>query len=244
MRRLLILAALMTGAPASALERVDLGLSSTYRGNSLGDLSNPRALSASGATGSDPIAFESKITAAYALSEMWSMGPEIPFAASPVLGGSLAVGVPLLKITYKPPHLRSGLHVSLPVAWQYPLNLRFSPSVRYDLPHTRWTVGGFSEFKTYLIPSTKTFRADLEPFVAYWLRRGIALSLLGELEVRHNVGDTFPFDLTLQTLNLQPGVVVMFSPDSFLNPYLQIFPLQGLTLDHMAVGANLTLTLL
>ncbi len=219
-------------------DRIRLGFSSTFHGNSLGDLGNPYALNADGVSGGDRIFIDNRLAAAYPINDKWSIGPEVRFVVSPVVGGSFAWGAPGVRAVYRPPNLRSRLHVRLPFAWDPPLNIRFSPSVRYVVPNTRWMVGAFTEFKAYLIPTNRTFKAYMAPFAAYFFKRGLAASLLTEWELRHDVGAPNLWELRTHMFNVQPGAVIMFSDDAFLNPFVKIFPVQGLSVDRMAIGAN------
>ncbi len=194
--------------------------------------------------------FDGEVTAAYLLTPTIGVGPVIPFQLYPVMGEGIVMGDAGIKafdkafVHTKDFNMYANMIVQLPTSTYssspgrgMSFGLKMTPNVRYNIPSSRFSIGAFTEEKAYFgVRSGKTLKLWAEPYVNYQLAPKLSLSLGFEMEGDHNYGSP-NMDLTMLQNDLLPGVIYFITPHVMVNPYLQIFTKDKVSMDHTAVGA-------
>jgi len=194
---------------------------------------------------------DSEINILYSLTDIISVSPVIPFLLYTTEGSGASLGDLGFKVTDKNTLLSSDVSLSTNLIFQLPTSdysklrkmdyaVKTTPSIRYIIPDTRFSIGSFSEVKAYLgVISGKTFKLYAAPFVNYQLTHKLSANLAYEVETDHYKGLGGSFDFRGYQSDFMPGFVYMIAPTLMINPYLQVFTNQNIDTGHMAVGAML-----
>ncbi|RYZ61729.1 MAG: hypothetical protein EOP09_19605 [Proteobacteria bacterium] len=121
---------------------------------------------------------------------------------------------------------------------------RKSLGVYFD--STASVLGAFTEAKYYggeIRQNDKTFKVWAMPYVNYELSDDWAFTLGYEMEAKHNKGHAL---LAFDNVNtdLQPGVRYWVTRKLFINPYVNIYTSQKMTLANTYVGAIISASIL
>jgi hypothetical protein len=112
-----------------------------------------------------------------------------------------------------------------------------TPYIRYVVPHSRFTVGAWTEVKNYAgSRSGKLIKTWWNPYVAYSLTSKLEANLGYELEYDSFSG--VPGGFSVYESDFQPGLNWIINSHVVINPYLQFFTNNRLSYDTMAFGAN------
>ena len=225
-----------------------------YHGSPLTNLDSTKTVDHNGLPSkSSAINMDSEITAAYMITPNFGIGPDVPFLMVPVLGQGIILGDLGIKAIDKKTVSKNGLVIDTNLYVQAPTskssearNMEFAikttPSIRYTVPGSRFTVGSWNEAKEYVgVTTDKTFKLYAQPYANYQLAKNFSLNVGYEMEWHHNVGDAAARFTTYQT-DLQPGFVWNITPKMILNPYVQIFTANRMSTDTSAIGAVLSAT--
>jgi hypothetical protein len=124
--------------------------------------------------------------------------------------------------------------------------IKTTPNVRYLIPQSNFKVGAWTEAKSYLgVTQGKAFKLYAAPYVGYSLSDSLALNVGYEMEADHYpIPGISSLDFKSYQTDLQPGVVWNITPHIMVNPYVQLFTGNKVTLDNSALGAVISATLL
>ena len=203
--------------------------------------------------------FDSELHVAYVLDhdEQIGVGPDLLFFYQPNREGDdqfqlQDVGV---KAFYKKAIATDNLRVYTSAFVQAPTSayarehgmlfaLRSTPWAMYDVGHSRWRVGTWSDLRWLAgVRSDLDFKIYLQPYVAYRLNDRWMLNLAYETEAHHDVGDrVLQFRSILA--DFQPGAVWQVAKNVKLTGYVLLFTGQRLATDTTGVGATLYTQLL
>jgi hypothetical protein len=236
-------------------ERMALTVSSTYHGPSVG---SPSWHSVDRGKKSSSMGqfFDTDITPAYMVSKDFGVGIEFPFMFIPVKGGDFILGDIGAKFFNKS-LIRVGnfnatgsLYIQPPTSEDaqkrgMDLGVKGTSTLSYTIPGSRWRIGSRAEAKWYAgSENGRTFKLFAAPGVTYRFLPTLAAQVQYEMEARHNVGDTGYFNFTAQQTNLQPGLVWNVTPKILVNPFVQLFTGNTVTLDTTAAGLYINASVL
>lgn len=233
----------------SFMARVSVSDFTFFHGPSLTTMSSPYSVDASGkATTAYNINFDNDLTVAYKLDSDIQIGPEIPFVWVPVMGQKLLLGDLGIKAFHRNTVSQNGFSFTTSVAVQAPtsstaqarnmlFSVKTSPYARYDIQDSRFSLGIWTEAKTYFgVDSGKSFKLWGAPYVAYKISPKLSLNFQYEVEADHFVG--MPgMALSTYYADFSPGIVWNISQQVLLNPFVQIYTTRQVDVDHMAFGA-------
>jgi hypothetical protein len=112
-----------------------------------------------------------------------------------------------------------------------------TPSIRYEIPHSRFSVGAWTELKNYAgAHAGKLIKTYYEPYVAYQLISQLSLNLTYELEWDHFVGGP---GMQVYETDIQPGLLWYLTPKIIFNPFLMWFTNNRMTADTACFGASI-----
>ena len=194
--------------------------------------------------------FDGEVTAAYLITPTIGVGPVVPFQLYPVMGEGIVMGDAGVKAFDKAFIHTSDFNMYANLILQLPtstyssspargmtLGVKMTPNVRYNIPASRFSIGAWTEEKAYLgVASGKTLKLWAEPYVNYQVAPKFSLNLGFEMEADHNYGKP-NMDLTMLQNDLLPGFIYMVTPRVMVNPYLQIFTKDQISMEHTAIGA-------
>jgi len=233
----------------SLLDHFTAGYFAVYHGASLNDPGSSFTLDHNGFRNtSNAVYLDSVADLSYLLTKSIGVGAYVPFFIVPAPGQHFVMGDAGVQFFDRKTVDSDGLRVFTNVILQGPtsdysqargqtLAVKTTPYVMYDLPHTNFKLGSFTEAKAYLgVNSAKTFKLWAEPFVRYSLSESFALSLAYEMEADHFFGKP-TLDFTSYQTDFQPGVIWWITRKIMVNPYVQIFTGNKVALDNSAVGA-------
>lgn len=200
--------------------------------------------------------FDSEFTAAYLLTNNIGIGPVIPFFLYPVQGKGISLGDVGIKAFNKKMVSTHDLNIYANMIFQIPTSqyshadfrrmdfaLKTTPNIRYSVPNTRYTIGAWTEMKAYFgVNSGKTFKLYGAPYVNYQLTPNFSWNLEFEIEADHMYG-TSNGRLTTAETDVMPGFIYIITPKIIVNPYLQIFTGQKISMQNTAVGAVMSASL-
>ena len=233
-----------------------LGLISTYHGPGVTHMSEPFTQNKDGKTiakNSSAMYFDSEIAAAYLFTPSIGVGPVVPFFYYPVFGKGFTLGDIGLKIFDRKFFSTHDLNLSANLTVQAPTSdysrgknrdmsfaLKMTPHVRYLVPDSRYSFGAWTEQKAYFgVVSGKTLKLYLAPYVNYQQSPNFSWNLEFEAEADHFKGNS-NWDLTLYQTDIMPGFVYRITPRIIVNPYVEIFTSQKISMNNTGVGAFLS----
>ncbi len=238
------------------LDKFYLNYFAIYHGASLNDLGSNYTLDRTGKMNtSQKSLLDGEITTAYMLDKNIGVGPVVPFLLIPGPGQHFVLGDAGLKLFDRKTISGNGLNVYTNLIVQAPtstgsqdrnmsLALKTTPNVRYNVAHTNFALGAWTEAKAYLgVTKSKTFKLYAAPYVSYNLTNKLALNVEYEMEAHHYLGKP-SLDFTNYQTDLQPGLVWFITPHLIFNPYVQIFTGNKITVENSALGAIVSATLL
>jgi hypothetical protein len=247
-----------TASISSPLDRVYLGLTSTFHGAPIKNLGSEYSVDTTGKekhSNYNTILFDSEIGAGYRLTKNIGIGPIVPFLAAPVRDQGFTLGDVGLKVFNSKQVNSGGLHIASNLMVQVPTSdssrargmtwaLKTTPYGRYDIAKSNFTIGAFTEAKDYFgVTKDKTFKLWALPYVGYAFNDTLSARVAYEMEWHHVVGQKgLGFD-TYMT-DLQPGFVWNIAKGYSVNPYVQFYTMKSVDLDHTAVGAFLNASIL
>jgi hypothetical protein len=225
----------------------------TYHGSDLSQLGKPYAADQNGKPTNQAMYFDNEMSAMYLFTPTIGIGLDFEFSYTPVLGQDITmeyIGFKLMdrKVIFKNGFtLYSNLIFQLPTT-DYDHNrgvfagIKTEPYVRYVVPHSHFTLGAWTEFKDYAgAVDGKMYKAYVEPYINYSLSHNFSLNLSYEFEADHYASTS---GMSIYESDFQPGFAVNLTRTIILNPYLQFFTTNKLTMDSTAVGATITARLL
>jgi len=236
-------------AGGSVLSHLNVTYSGLVHGPSIDNLSDSHTvdrlgLAKTGALNSgNSINLDGDLTAMYMVNKTQGAGIYLPFLLIPVQGQGLVRGDFGLKLTdtavvdargfnlssslylQAPTSLASGAPTrEVPYGVDMAFGLKLTPSLRYAVPHSRWTLGSLNELKWYAgVIRDKTFKIVKIPYAQYTLLPNLSAKQAYEMDERHLVGQTGYFAFNTYQTDLQAGVVWNVTSKVSFNPYLQIF---------------------
>ncbi len=229
----------------------------TFHGPQFDHLDSPNTVNQSGNISKYGMNFDSEITAAYLVKPSLGVGISVPFIFSPVLGQGFTLGDLGFKafekklVTTQTLTIGSSLFIQAPTSQAsqdrgMTLGLKFTPFVRYFVPHSRFTLGAWTEEKDYfgvspLARDKKDFKLWALPYVSYQLSEHFALNFAYELEAHHDVGNS-ALSFSMYQTDFQPGFVYLLNSKVSINPYAQLFTGNSVN-GSLAFGAVISATL-
>lgn len=228
----------------------------TYYGPNVDHPSN-FAVNSKGEESKNPMFFDNEITAAYLIDRagVIGVGPSIRFNYSPVLGKGFEWNDVGLKFIDYRAVATADLHVALnfyviapTAAWSKASGMHYAlkttPSIAYDIPGTRVTIGAWTELKDYVGVNYGTqFKAYYGPYAKWRLSRHFALNLLFEEEYHHDKGMN-GVKLKLARRDIEPGFIWTISNRVSVNPYVAFYIDNKLSADHASFGATMNARIL
>ena len=220
-----------------------------------GALSDPGASYSPGPDGkpnpATPQQVENYVSGYYKISDTVKVGPRAHFYYSPVQGKNITMLDPLLQITDTNLYSRGNFKLSgyarayLPVtaestATGRQIQFRFLLNPNYEIPHTRFTVGVYSyaqpaSYSGYNATNT-TFATYLAPYVYYQLTRTVSITSLYEMAAvrMQRQGDLTSFNNG--GTDFEPGVNWDISPNFSINPYLNFYTGNQISMDSTSIN--------
>jgi hypothetical protein len=245
------------------LDSMYLSFFSTFHGGSLNEPTSAQTVNRLGLQNTKPgqytnINLDSEVGAGYRISKRYQAGVVVPFIFIPVYGRQTILGDVGVKVSDHDFANIGGAKITANLIVQAPTSdgskekgqnwaLKSTPSVRYNVPRSNFTLGSFGELKGYFgveKPGEKTFKLWMGPYARYNLNDSFALNVLYEMEYRHDLDQRGYLTLTNHQTDLQPGIVWNITPKVMLNPYLQIFTTNRVSADTTAVGAVMSAAIL
>lgn len=206
---------------------------------------------------SRPLELRNYLGASYRLSEAISVTPTLFWSWYPVHGHRLEMHDPFIRISH------DRLIDTVSMNWYSDVRIHFpvtGPSRSRDLLagvqmfHAWSWIVGDSPFTVSLYGSGRYnyfgkqgFGNDLElyiaPHVAYQALPNLAFTLLYEFGARHEFGQK-AFQLEADGSDLEPGIRWHVTQSLMLNPYLNLYPAEGMSLRSTSVGFTVAWTIL
>ncbi|MBS1958472.1 MAG: hypothetical protein JST80_03280 [Bdellovibrionales bacterium] len=198
--------------------------------------------------------FDSELTAAYKLNTDQGVGIVVPFFYAPTKGGDFSIGDIGAKIYDKKTIATKDFTLSTNLIVQgatstysrergQTVSLKTTPAARYNIPASRFSLGAWTEAKTYFgVFAGKLFKLYGEPYVSYQITPSLSGIVGFEYEADHFVGTT-PFDFSTYQHDIIAGVSYMFSPHFIVNPYIAFYTTEKLSMNNAALGAIITASL-
>ena len=226
-----------------------------FHGSPVNDLGNFKTPTTDGVTKkAQPMYFDSTLTTAYRINKDIGVGPEINFNYEPVLGKGFTLKDSGAKIYNKHQFTSGNFNVASNLILQAPTDysrqsgidfgVKTTPTIRYDIAATRWTIGSYTEAKAYVgATKGKTFKFWAGPYANYQVSQAVALTATYEMEAHHFAGKP-SFDFTNVGTDLQPGVRWNITRDIMLNPYVNLYTGNKITVSNSYVGAIISATVL
>lgn len=234
---------------AFSLDKFYAGFYSNLEGSKLSQLGSPDQVNeTTGAMSKQAMTFATDVTAAYLVTPDIGVGTYLEMNITPVLGQGLQwLDIGVTTFDKKLVH-RNGLTVTANAIVEVPTDtydinrgmvagLETTPSIRYEVPHSRFAVGAWTELKNYTgSTSGKLVKTYYEPYVSYALIPHLALNLSYELEYDHYAGTS---GMQVYETDIQPGVLLYITPKIMINPYVQWFTNNRITADTACFGATI-----
>ncbi|MBS1961493.1 MAG: hypothetical protein JST04_04710 [Bdellovibrionales bacterium] len=245
-----------TAGVSSPLDRVYLGLTSTFHGTPVRNMGSEYSVDTTGRekrTTYNMINFDSEVGAGYRVTKDIGVGPIVPFIAVPVRGQGFILGDVGLKAFNSKTIDRNGFRLATNLIVQAPSSdsskardmtwaLKTTPYGRYQFAHSNVSLGAFTELKDYFgVSRDKTFKVWALPYLGYSLSDSVTLRLAYEMEWHHNLHQS---GLETYMTDWQPGVVWNITKQLSINPYVQFYTMNSVDLDHAALGAFLSASVL
>ncbi len=250
-------AATTTGQSDSLLNHIAANYSATVHGPAVNQLDHNYAADRNGNYTKSAINLDGGVYALYMFDDRWGVGPDVPFVYAPSSANNaknFTIGDVGVRFTNKKLIKTNDLTVVGTLILQAPTNsysisrnmdlgVKFVPNARYNFRGTRFSVGTWTEFKSYLGASfDKGFKAWMAPYVAYRLTSTLSANLLYSYEADHFVGQP-GMQFRMYQTDIEPGFVWFITPKVMLNPYLQVFTTKQVSWDHTALGAVVSASL-
>jgi hypothetical protein len=240
-----------------SLDHFRVNLFSIYHGAPIQDMGSPRTIDRNGRPDKKvAINFDSTLSAAYTFTgSSYGFGIDVPFLLIPVMGEGFVIGDVGARVFDSKLVNAGPLTVSMPLSFQLPTSesskakgldfaTSLSPIVRYVVPQSNFTLGSFTSVKHYAgVRSGKQLKVWAQPFVMYRLSEAFALNVAYEMEWHHIKG-VQGVKLTTHQDDLMLGFTWNISKKTFINPYLQVFTTDKVSLANTAVGAVLNVAML
>ncbi|MBI3556028.1 MAG: hypothetical protein HY074_07180, partial [Deltaproteobacteria bacterium] len=225
------MSATAAGTGSSALlDKIYLNYFAIYHGASLTDLGSTYALDRTGKVNTtQKQLLDGEMTAAYMIDKNVGIGPVVPFLMIPGPGQHMVLGDAGIKIFNRKTISGNGLNVYSNLIVQAPTStasqdrnmtfaLKTTPNVRYNVEHSNFALGAWTEAKAYLgVTKSKTFKLYAAPYVSYNLSDRFALNVEYEMEAHHYLGKP-SLDFTNYQTDLQPGIIWFITPRVIFNP--------------------------
>jgi hypothetical protein len=238
---------------AFSLDKFYAGFYGSLQGSKLNNIGSPYELSASGNPTQQAMTLASDVTAAYLITPDIGIGTYIEMNITPVLGqGITMLDVGLTTFNRKLVY-HNGLTIFANAIVEAPVDtydiqrgmivgLETTPYIRYELPHSRFSVGAWTELKNYTgATSGKLVKTYYNPYVAYQILPQLSANFGYELEYDYFAHST---GMSVYETDLQPGLLLFITPKLIFNPYVQWFTNNRLTMDSAAFGASLVARIL
>jgi hypothetical protein len=225
----------------------------TYHGSDLSQVGKPYMADQNGKATHSAMYFDSELTTAYLVTPDIGVGLDFAFSYTPVLGQDLTMNYIGLKVLDRKTIYKNGftLYTNLilqkPVV-DYELNrgvvagIKSTPFVRYQIPNSRFTIGSWNEIKDYAgATQGKMYKLYVSPYINYQATSLISINLGYEIEADHFASTS---GMSIYESDFQPGFIVNVTKYIRVNPYLQFFTTNKVSMDTTAIGAVITARLL
>ncbi|MBC7386581.1 MAG: hypothetical protein H7301_10545 [Cryobacterium sp.] len=240
----------------TALKSISVNVFTNYHGAPVGDMGSSYTPGKAGVTKtSQGTFFDTTLSLGYKLSKDVSIGPDLAFFYTPVLGQGFDMQYTGIAVVdhhlIRTPQLNISGNMVFQVAnSDYLKNagvkygVKTTPSVFYRFRGTSVALGAFTEAKAYFGETKgKSFKLYAAPTLQYDFSDHFGASLTYEMEAHHHIGQpTLSFD-NYQT-DLQPGVRWRISKTVLFNPYLMLYTGDKISARNTAVGAILVASIL
>ena len=227
-----------------------------YHGSSLKEFDSSRAMTNKGKLGKQSsVNFDNELGVGYHVTEHLGVGAVVPFLVVPAsTADNFILGDAGVKISHHDTVNWRGLRINTNLILQAPtsdyskarhqkLGIKTTPSIRYDIPNSDFTVGSWNEVKQYVgVQSGANLKVWTLPYVKYHASRSVDLQLAYELDMRHVAH--YPAKLTNYQHDLQPGVIWKITKKVSVNPYLQFFDLGSIRTANTGFGTIVSAALL
>ena len=235
------------------MEKMYLGLSSTFHGPSLNNLSSPYTTNKAGnidSTGRG-VNFDTTVTAAYLFTPTVGLGIDVPFYYHMTQGHDTILGDLGVRFFDKALYKDSSTTVQTAAIIQAPtsaysrnngqtLGLKIAPSIRHNFSDSRFAIGASTDAKAYLgVIRGKTFKLWAMPYVNYQLTPNLSLNVGYEMEA-HHMRNASTFDFTSHQTDFTPGIIYMITPKIMVNPFLLVYTTDKIEMNHTGLGAVLS----
>ena len=229
------------------LDHMHANFFGTLHGPALNHLDAAETVDQNGKLAKSPMYLDSEAGATYMFDNNYGVGAVLPFYLYG-RGEKAQIGDAGIKFVSKKTVSDSNFNLYTNFILQFSTSdysknrgqeiaFKTTPNVRYTLQGTRYTVGAWTEAKSYYgAKSGKVFKLYAAPYINYQLNPSLSLNLEYEMEADH-FAKTSASDFQMYQNDLLPGVVWMITPTVMFNPYLQIFTANKLSSDRMALGA-------
>ena len=239
------------------LDHVHVDYFGTYHGAAISNFWSPYAANNHGVTKPGPFGmldFDSELNFDWMFTKSLGAGVVIPFQLYPVLGRGFDLGDVGVKLLERNTVDSDGLRIGTNLIVQLPtsdydkgrgmdIGFKTTPSIRYSVPHSDFTIGSWTEAKWYLgSQAGKVVKLYANSYVAYSILPQLAVQMAYEIEGDHNHGAQGA--LQMYESDLQPGLVWSITKHIIVNPYLQFFVADQVDPDHIAFGATISATIL
>lgn len=236
---------------SSPFEHLHFTLFSNYKGPNVGDIGSAETVNANGVKNARQRQyFDTDVMAAYKLGSSTGVGIVMPFWLITTKGQEFSLGDMGIKLYDKKAYSTKDLTIGANLILQAPtsafsktqgmtMGVKTTPSIRYNVPKSRFTLGAWTEAKAYVgvdAANGKLFKLWGAPFVSYQLAPKLSGILQYEYEASHFV-NTAPLDFRTVQHDILTGVSYMFSPQLMVEPYVVFYTTQKLSMSNAALGA-------
>lgn len=241
-----------TSTSSSVMESLHFSFFSNFHGPSVTNLGSAETVNGLGKENPKQRQyFDSEITANYKLSGSQGVGIVIPFWLIPTKGGDFSLGDVGARIYDKKAIATKDFSLSMNLILQaatsagsrergMTMGVKTTPSMRYNIPSSRFSLGAWTEAKAYLGTfAGKTFKLYGQPYVSYQIAPSLSGNFGYEYEAAHMPGKPV-MDFNTVQHDIITGVSYMFSPHFIVNPYVAFYTTDKLMLSNAALGAIIT----
>jgi hypothetical protein len=240
-----------TATSPGILENVHFSLFSNFKGPNVNDLGSAETVNGAGRTDSrQRMYFDSEAVGSYKLTETVGVGVVVPFWLISTKGLEFSLGDVGAKIYDKQTVATRDLTISTNLILQLPTNefsklsgmtlgVKTTPSIRYNVPQSRFTLGAWTEAKAYLGVTSdngKLFKLWGAPYVSYQLGPKFSGVVQFEYEAGH-FANSAALDFRTVQHDILTGVTYNINPQLMVEPYVAFYTTEKLSTNNAALGA-------
>jgi len=237
-----------TGESALSLDKFYASFYGNLEGGRLSDVGPYEANPTTGQMTKQAMTLASTATIAYMATPDIGIGTYLEMNITPVFGQGWEWLDAGLTIFDRKLVNRNGLTISANFIAELPTDsydinrgmiagIETTPSIRYEIPNSRFSLGAWTEVKNYTgSTSGKILKTYYEPYVAYSIIPQLSLNVTYEFEYDHFAGTS---GMQVYETDIQPGLLYFITPKIMINPYVMWFTNNRLTADTACFGAAL-----